>query len=58
MSKQSAEEEKLINFIACVISIIITSLIVAGYVYLLIKYGNKPIDEIPTWVLWLLFRRD
>lgn len=24
---------------------------------LLILYGGKPVDEIPTWVLWFLFTR-
>lgn len=25
-----------------------------GYGYLLAEYGNKPINEVPVWVLWLL----
>jgi hypothetical protein len=31
--------------------------LVAFYVTLLVMYGGKPHDEIPTWVLWFLFRR-
>lgn len=26
-------------------------------IVLLIMYGDKPIDEIPTWVIWFLFPR-
>ena len=29
---------------------------IAFEITLLCMYGNKPIDEIPTWVLWFLFR--
>lgn len=25
-------------------------------IVLLIMYGGKPIEEIPTWVIWFLFR--
>lgn len=27
-------------------------------IYLLVTYGNKPLNEIPTWVVWFLFWRD
>ncbi len=26
-------------------------------IVLLIMYGDKPIDEIPTWVIWIIFPR-
>ncbi len=29
---------------------------IAFEITLLCMYGDKPIDEIPTWVLWFLFR--
>lgn len=36
----------------------ITSLFIIGLVtltlYVLIKYGNKPVSEMPIWVYWLL----
>lgn len=27
---------------------------VAFYIYIWIAYGNKPADEIPVWVWWLM----
>ena len=30
---------------------------IAFEITLLCMYGDKPVDEIPTWVLWFLFRR-
>lgn len=37
---------------------IITSLFIIGLVgitlYALIKYGNKPVSEMPIWLYWLL----
>jgi hypothetical protein len=27
-------------------------------IYLLVTYGGKPLNEIPTWVVWFLFWRD
>lgn len=36
---------------------ILMLLLIAFYVTLLVMYGGKPHDEIPTWVLWFLFRR-
>lgn len=29
---------------------------IAFEITLLCMYGDKPVDEIPTWVLWFLFR--
>lgn len=40
-----------------IIVILILVGLVAFETTLLIMYGNKPADEIPTWVLWFLFRK-
>ena len=29
---------------------------IAFEITLLCMYGDKPVDEVPTWVLWFLFR--
>lgn len=35
--------------------LIIVLLILAGlYVYILVKYGNTPLSDVPFWVVWLL----
>ena len=47
------------DFILLLIKIIATLFVMAlitFYITLLVMYGNKPHDEVPTWVLWLLFR--
>lgn len=33
---------------------IITALIVCGFLYLVIKYANTPVTEMPMWVWFLL----
>lgn len=30
-------------------------LIVVFWVYVLVTYGGKPITEVPTWAVWLIF---
>ena len=42
--------------IALVILIILVVSFIVFEVVLLCIYGDKPIDEIPTWVLWFLWR--
>ena len=48
------------DFTILLIKIIATLFVIAliaFYITLLVMYGNKPHDEVPTWVLWLLFRK-
>lgn len=40
----------LVTIIVLVVSFIVFEIV------LLCLYGDKPIDEIPTWVLWFLWR--
>lgn len=41
--------------------IITVGILLVGYIgfsiTLLIMYGDKPIDEIPSWVLWFLWNK-
>lgn len=30
-------------------------LAIAFFVYTFVAYGGKPITEVPTWAIWLLF---
>lgn len=30
-------------------------LIVVFWVYVLVTYGGKPITDVPTWAVWLIF---
>lgn len=42
--------------VALVILMILVVSFIVFEVVLLCIYGGKPIDEIPTWVLWFLWR--
>ncbi len=42
--------------IALVTIIVLVASFIVFEVVLLCIYGDKPIDEIPTWVLWFLWR--
>ena len=47
-------------FVALLLKVFIMLLcigLIVFYIALLVMYGNKPHNEVPTWVLWLLFRR-
>ena len=48
------------KFVALMIAIVvvgIVALICVGWsIYAFVKYGNKPITEIPSWALWFMFR--
>lgn len=46
---------KRIEFILGFIVLVIVSLFIIFEVYLWVTYGNKPIEEIPLWVLWFLW---
>ena len=39
------------------IVIILSLLCVFWTIYAAIKYGNKPITEIPTWAIWFMYRK-
>ena len=39
-----------------IIFIIIVLAITIGYVWIMVEYGNKPVSEVPAWVLWLMFQ--
>lgn len=36
-------------------SVAIALALTALYVWIAITYANKPLDEIPYWILWLLW---
>lgn len=40
------------------IGLAITFVLINGgwSVYAFVKYGGKPLDQIPTWALWYMFR--
>ena len=31
--------------------------LVGFYIYIWVRYGNLPPDEVPSWVHWLMLRR-
>ena len=41
-------------FILFAIAMLMLVALVVLYVYALIKYGNVPINELPTWAWWIL----
>lgn len=42
--------------IICIIFILVILALCFGYGWVLVEYGNKPISEVPSWVLWLMFQ--
>lgn len=42
--------------IFCILLVMVLIGLIGLEIILLIMYGGKPIDEIPTWVGWFLFR--
>lgn len=56
MQKNEKKYTKAENAITIITAIIIVAFMIF-YFTLLIIYGNKPIEEIPSWVVWFLFRR-
>lgn len=45
-----------IGTIICIIFIILVLALAFGYGWVLVEYGDKPISEVPSWVLWLMFQ--
>lgn len=35
-------------------AILLNVVLIAAYIFILIKYGNMPVAECPVWVAWLL----
>lgn len=50
------KKEDIGLFIISFIFIIIVLAFVGIQMYCWIKYGNKPIQETPNWVNWLMYR--
>lgn len=56
MKRKIKEWIKAKLFYALWITIIVLTIsAIIAYVYALIAYGGKPVSEVPTWALWLLF---
>ena len=47
--------KNILIWLLFIISIIIIISLIIFDIYLWINYGNKPIDEIPLWVLYFLW---
>lgn len=47
--------DKLATVFMWLIVISIVAFIIGINLYVLIRYGGKPIDEVPSWVLWFWF---
>jgi predicted negative regulator of RcsB-dependent stress response len=45
-----------IGTLICIIFIILILALVFGYVWVMVEYGDKPVSEVPAWVLWLMFQ--
>lgn len=47
------------KFVALMVVIVIVGIIamicVGWSIYAFVKYGDKPITEIPSWALWFMF---
>lgn len=38
-----------------VLFVVVTVGLIVVEIYVWVTYGNKPIDEVPIWVLWFMF---
>lgn len=45
-----------LDIILSVLLILIFCVLIAFYISLWVRYGDKPLGEVPTWVAWLLFK--
>mgnify|MGYP003412498320 CR=1 FL=1 len=45
-----------IGVLLCIIFILLVLVVMFGYGCILVDYGNKPVSEVPAWVLWLMFQ--
>jgi hypothetical protein len=43
----------LLEILGVIVVILILGLIIT-HIYVLVKYGNTPVSEMPTWVWWWL----
>ena len=52
-----SEKLKLTLIIIGLFLLMCLGIICVGWsIYAFVKYGNKPITEIPAWALWFMFR--
>jgi len=48
---------KLVALLVFIGILVIFALICIGWsIYAFVKYGSKPIGEIPAWALWFMFK--
>ena len=48
------KKDSILTWIEIILTFVLIFGVAFGYGYALVEYGNKPINEVPTWVLWLL----
>jgi len=54
MIKRDKKTTILYLVVAIVLGLILLTLVGAN-IYFWIKYGNKPVSEIPAWVFWFMW---
>lgn len=54
-NEKKSSVEKILTILMWGVFISIIAFIIGLNIYILISYGGKPIDEIPSWVLWFWF---
>jgi hypothetical protein len=48
---------KIIDLILIILSFLLLAAFIVFIIYIFVKYGNMPIDEVPSWVHWIMWRR-
>lgn len=57
MKKKIGIDKTLVFYILFIIVIVaLVSTIIGFTIAAWVQYGNKPIDEIPMWALWLMWK--
>lgn len=52
-NKRKIDWDSIIGWIFIILMILVVIGLIALNIYGLIKYGDKPINEIPWWLWWL-----
>lgn len=51
------EDLDLLIWIGIFVALLVLSLMCVGWtIYALAKYGSYPINEVPSWALWFMFK--
>ena len=48
------KKDSIFTWIGIILMFVFIFGVAFGYGYILAEYGDKPINEVPVWVLWMM----